>query len=164
MTASRDGGLPVGRRSKAITQTQAPYTHMTTLTAKNYKQLLTQPGRYRDTLGEIKGLMLVVTNPCNASWQLRFQRNGNEHWMGLGSARLLGLSEARQRARAARLQLLDGVDPLAAKRQAKAAAQVAAHKTLSFAQAANQYHAQHEHKWKNHRYARQVLNSLRQHA
>jgi len=82
------------------------------LTAKNYRQLLTIPGRYRDTLGEVKGLLLIVVNEQNASWQLRYERNGRERWMGLGPARLISLREARIRARAMRLQILDGVDPL----------------------------------------------------
>jgi Arm DNA-binding domain len=62
-------------------------------------------------------LMLIVKNERSASWQLRFERAGKQTWMGLGSARLLTLTEARTRARAVRLQLLDGVDPLAAKRR-----------------------------------------------
>ena len=86
--------------------------------AKNFRQLLRQPGRYRDTAGEIRGLVLCVVNTNSASWKLRYARNGRERWLGLGSARLLSLREARDRARAARLQLLDGTDPLEAKRQA----------------------------------------------
>ena len=72
------------------------------ITSKNYRQLIQVPGRYRDVAGEIRGLMLVVKNERSASWQLRFERAGKETWMGLGSARLLSLTEARTRARAVR--------------------------------------------------------------
>jgi hypothetical protein len=74
---------------------------MTTLTAKNFRALLTAPGRYRDKAGEVRGLMLVVRNARNASWQLRYEYEGRERWLGLGSARLIGLSDARNRAGAA---------------------------------------------------------------
>lgn len=84
--------------------------------------------------------------------------------MGLGSARLLSLSEARTRARAVRLQLLDGVDPLAAKRQAKVAAIAAAQRTLTFEQATTAYHAHHESKWKNERHVTQFMASLKEYA
>ena len=127
------------------------------VTAQNFRRLLTTPGRYRDSGGEVKGLMLVVVNEHNASWQLRYQRAGREHWMGLGSAREIGLSEVRIRARTIRLQLLNGHDPLDAKRQTKAAHL----KTMTFAAAARAYFDQHERKWKSRRHAAQFLNSLR---
>src|SRR6187401_2498068 len=109
------------------------------VTAQNFRRLLTTPGRYRDSGGEVKGLMLVVVNERNASWQLRYQRDRKEHWLGLGTARLVGLSEARVRARTIRLQLLTGQDPLDEKRQAKAAHL----KTMTFAAAAHAYFDQH---------------------
>jgi Arm DNA-binding domain len=69
------------------------------ITAKNFRQLLAQPGRYRDTAGEARGLMLVVTSSTAASWKLRYELNGQERYMGLGPARLVGLAEARAKAR-----------------------------------------------------------------
>jgi integrase len=134
------------------------------LTAKNFRRCLTTPGRYRDTLGEVKGLLLVVLNERNASWQLRYERNGRERWMGLGPARLIGVREARIRARAMRLQILDGIDPLDSKRATKAAAVAAALKTLTFEAAATAYNEEHEGKWKNVRHAAQFLTSLREYA
>lgn len=133
---------------------------MTTLTAKNFRTLLTIPGRYRDGGGEVKGLMLVVVNERNASWQLRYQRNGKERWMGLGPARLIGLSEARTKARAARLRLLDGTDPLEAKQSAKAEARKAALKAINFEAAARAYGDAFEAKV-SARQSAQFLSSLR---
>ena len=78
------------------------------LTAKRVATLLKRPGRYHDG----HGLILVVINPNNASWQLRYQRNGRERWLGLGPLHTVTLKDARERARAARLQLLDGIDPI----------------------------------------------------
>ena len=134
------------------------------INSKNYRQLMQVPGRYRDVAGEIRGLMLIVKNVRSASWQLRFERAGKETWMGLGSARLLSLTEARTRARAVRLQILDGVDPLAAKREAKAEAVAAAQRTLTFEAATTAYHAHHEGKWKNERSVTQFMASLNEYA
>ena len=90
------------------------------LTATEVNRLLLKPGRYRDDCG-IRGLLLVVVNKRAASWQLRYQVDGRERWLGLGPARIVSLKQARERARAARLQLHDGIDPIEAKRSAKMA-------------------------------------------
>ena len=74
------------------------------------------------------------------------------------------LAEARIRARAARQQLADGIDPVAAKRAAKAQAAAAAARSLTFAAAAERYFAAHEMKWHNERHRLQFLSSLRQYA
>ena len=88
------------------------------LTAKRVATLVKRPGRYHDG----HGLILVVVNPNNASWQLRYQRNGRERWLGLGPLHTVTLKDARERARAARLQLLDGIDPIDARRAERAKA------------------------------------------
>jgi hypothetical protein len=85
------------------------------LTAKRVERLKT-PGRYRDE----HGLYLQVTNAENRSWIFRFERDGKEYAMGLGPTHTVSLSLAREKARAARLQLLDGVNPLQARRNARA--------------------------------------------
>jgi hypothetical protein len=88
------------------------------LTAKLVATLVKRPGRYHDG----HGLILVVVNPNNASWQLRYQRNGRERWFGLGPLHTVTLKDARERARAARLQLLDGIDPIDVRRAERAKA------------------------------------------
>ena len=65
------------------------------LTAKRVATLVKRPGRYHDG----HGLILVVVNPNNASWQLRYQRNGRERWFGLGPLHTVTLKDARERAR-----------------------------------------------------------------
>ena len=103
----------------------------------------------------------MVVNARSASWKLRYARNGRERWLGLGSARLIGLKEARDRARAARLQLLDGTDPLEAKRATKVAALAAEANSKTFEAAALVYFDHHQSKWKNPRHAAQFLTSMR---
>lgn len=108
----------------------------------------------------MRGLLLVVVNKNNASWQLRYERHGRERWLGLGPVGIVGLAEARERARAARLQLLDGLDPIDMKRAAKAAAALAAAKAMSFQEAATQYFNQHAAKWRNRKHRDQFLSTL----
>jgi hypothetical protein len=80
--------------------------------------------------------------------------------VGLGSATIFSLAEARVRARAARQQLADGIDPLRAKQEAKTAARLAAAKKLSFREATVRYAAQSEAKWTNASYRAQFMSSL----
>jgi integrase len=77
------------------------------LTATKVKELLKAPGRYSD--GD--GLILFVRSPGQASWVARVQHNGKRRDYGLGSAKLYGLSEARDRAWEVRRALADGRDP-----------------------------------------------------
>lgn len=64
------------------------------LTAVAVKAALANPGTYQD--GE--GLFLKVDKRGGAYWLLRLQRDGKRQDIGLGSARLLALAEARQKA------------------------------------------------------------------
>ena len=122
---------------------------------------LTKAGRYRD--GLMPGLYLVVGENGARSWVMRYELRGRERMMGLGSVTTFSLREARERARSARQLLVDGIDPLETKRAAKVAAELAAAKNLTFAEAAKRYVIQHEAKWtRSHRDA--VIGSLRTYA
>ena len=127
------------------------------LTAKKVERTKT-PGRYRD--GMIKGLLLQVSSAGAKSWVLRYERHGREHMMGLGSAADYNLKEARERARAARQLLGDGLDPLAAKHAARSAAKLAEASKLTFREAAQRYFDQHESKWTNAIHRKQFLSTL----
>jgi hypothetical protein len=117
-------------------------------------------GRYLDS----NGLYLQVLGPSNRSWLLRYERGGRERWMGLGPLHAFDLDEARRRARAARQQLADGIDPLDARKTERAKQAAAAAKTITFEQAAQQYFNFHERKWVNAKYRAQFLSSLRDYA
>jgi hypothetical protein len=84
--------------------------------------LATVPGRHRDE--KHPGLYLQVIEATQkpgkpkeyrVSWLLRYQLHGRERWAGLGPLKLVPLRDAREKWRAARQQLLDGIDPLKAK-------------------------------------------------
>jgi hypothetical protein len=85
------------------------------LTIKAVAKLKHRPGKYFDR----GGLYLQVPEPgrkqprqTRASWLLRYQLNGRERYMGLGTVADFSLDEARERARKARQLLADGIDPL----------------------------------------------------
>ncbi len=89
---------------------------------------LKKAGRY----GDGNNLYLQITRTGCKSWILRYVRDGREHLMGLGPFATFNLEEARERARLARQQLANGIDPLAERKSQKSAATLAAIKTMSF--------------------------------
>lgn len=132
-----------------------------TLTAKRIERLLArgEPTKIRDT--EVRGLLLSIKSKTSASWLLRYQLNHKETFLGLGSARDVPLKVARERAREARLKLSDGVDPLAAKREAKATLAVAAAKTMTFQQAAEAFYNANFDRWTNAKFRAQFLSAMK---
>ena len=126
---------------------------------------LTKPGRY----GNGHGLYLQIREGASSgllrrSWLLRYELNGKERFYGLGPLHTVSLKDARERARKARLQLLDGIDPIAAKQQRKADAALAAAKAITFETAAQQYFDQHAAKWRNRKHRAQFLSTLQTYA
>ncbi len=115
----------------------------------NPKQVenLTEPGTYED--GD--GLRLVVKTTGRKSWLLRFQLAGRRREMGLGSYPEVPLKKARLEAGIKRVQLSDGVDPLAV-RDIERAAQREAQRTseakqLKFETLAKEYCEAHGGTW-----------------
>lgn len=124
------------------------------LTAVAVKAALANPGTYQD--GE--GLFLKVDRRGGAYWLLRLQRDGKRQDIGIGSAKLLSLAEARQKASGLRKAVkIDRRDVLAEKKDETAA-------KVTFSMAARQYHSENEAGWKSAVYARQWLASLENYA
>jgi Arm DNA-binding domain len=115
------------------------------LTSKRVLRALKAPGRYPDGAN----LYLQVSKPGKGSWLLRYARDGKERQHGLGPVHTLSLSEARDRAKKARRLLLDGIDPIDAKRARKTERALAAAKTMTFEQAAKKFYDGHAGKWRN---------------
>jgi integrase len=129
------------------------------LTIKQVERLLT-PGRYLDE----HGLYLQVMSATNRSWVLRFQREGRERWAGLGPLHTINLKEARGRARKARQQLLDGIDPIEARLAERDAQRKEETERISFKQAAEKFLKLHEPGWRNAKHKQQWRNTLETYA
>lgn len=100
------------------------------------------------------GLYLQVTEAGTKSWVLRYQLAGKRREMGLGPVALVSLQEARQAALRHRQTLLQGIDPLAARRAAQATS------CMTWGECADAYIDAHQHAWKNDAQAEQWKQSL----
>ena len=110
------------------------------------------PGRYCDG----QGLYLFVQPSGTRSWVQRLAIRGRRHELGLGSAALVPLAEARAKALANRKIAREGGDPLAEKRRAET--------TPTFAAAAARVLEQKQAGWSNSRHASTWLRSLETYA
>ena len=80
--------------------------------------------------------------------------------MGLGPTPHHQFDEAREKARKARQLLLDGIDPIAARKAERAAQALEAAKQITFEIAARQFFDQHNTKWKNAKHRAQFVSTL----
>jgi integrase len=85
----------------------------------------------------------------------RYRVAGRLREMGLGSLDTIGLADARERARKAREQRLDGHDPIELRKAARLAAQIDAAKAVMFKDCAKRYIAAHQPAWRNPKHATQ---------
>src|SRR5579871_5320250 len=99
--------------------------------------------------------------PVRRSWVFRYELAGRRREAGLGPLELRSLSEAREKALEYRKLLLDGIDPLAAKEAARAAAVLAAAKQpMTFEQCAKDYIVANRSGWKNVKHAAQWTSTF----
>ena len=87
-------------------------------------------------------------------------RDGKPYGMGLGATHTISLMEARQKALEARKLLVDGINPLTAKKQSRIAAALENAKMMTFDQCAEAYIAAHRASWKNAKHVDQWTNTL----
>jgi integrase len=114
------------------------------------------PGRY----GDGGGLWLQVSENGGKSWLLRYTRHGRHRHMGLGPVDVVSLAEARDRAREARRQLLDGIDPIEQRNRQRAEQRLAG---MTFRTAAEAVIADREGKWRSASHRGQWRATLERH-
>jgi integrase len=119
-----------------------------------------KPGRY----GDGGGLVLQVSKWGTKAWLFRFEREGRERQMGLGPLYTISLADARRKANDARKLLLDGVDSIAARKEAITRARVSAARGTTFKQCAEKYIAAHEAGWRNEKHRGQWKSTLASYA
>jgi integrase len=121
---------------------------------------LKRPGKFYDG----GGLMLTAApterkGVVTKAWLFRFQIDKRERVMGLGSARVVTLAEARAKANEARKLLAAGIDPLTHRDAARMAARAAELHTATFKQVLDQLLDSHGDKWRQ-KHATQWRNSM----
>jgi hypothetical protein len=120
------------------------------LSAIGVRTALANPGTYQD--GD--GLFLKVDKRGGAHWNLRVQQDGKRRDIGIGSAKLVTLAAAREKANELRMAVKVEKRDVLAERKDEAAAKV------TFREAALLYHAENAAGWKSEVYTRQWLASL----
>jgi integrase len=146
------------------------------LTANKVKNAKPRPGGKVDLLCDGGGLWLQVSagkdGQINRSWIFRYaaadtkvSRTGREYrrerQMGLGPLYTVGLAEAREMAREARLLVMQGKDPLDEKNVARATARAAQAKRQTFGEVAEAYLRKNEDGWKSAMHRIQWRSTLR---
>jgi len=104
--------------------------------------------------GDGGGLYLSVKSSGAKSWILRTVVHGRRRDLGLGSASLVTLAEARERARTLRKVAREGGDPDTLRKR----------ETLTFAEAAKKVHANLLPTWRNAKHAETWLATVEAHA
>ena len=84
--------------------------------------------------------------------------------MGLGSLKTIGLAQAREKARIAREQRLEGIDPLEKRRAEASATAGATAKAMTFDQCAHAFIEAHRDSWHNPKHRAQWGVTLRKYA
>ncbi len=121
------------------------------LTARTVQSFIREPKSRRVADGG--GLYLVAATGGTASWVLRTIVKGRRCDIGLGSASLVTLAEARDEARRLRKVARDGGDPLAERRAER-------RETPTFETASREVHRVHSASFKNEKHRKQWLSSL----
>ncbi len=120
------------------------------------------PGLYADG----GGLYLQVSQQKTKAWIFRFTRGGVPRKMGLGPVSVksddkrITLADARQNAAEARSMLVDGQDPIEARKALRNAQALEKARAVTFGQCAKGYIEANEPGWKNGKHADQWRMTL----
>jgi hypothetical protein len=94
------------------------------------------------------------------TWIFRFMLRGRAREMGLGPLHTVTLAEARDKARQCRKLLLEGVDPIEARKVRQAEQRLAEAIAMTFRECAERYIEAHKAGWKNPKHAKQWPSTL----
>lgn len=125
-------------------------------------QRLSQPGLH--FVGGVAGLALQVKTTAARSWILRATVGGKRRDIGLGGFPDVTLAQAREKARAVREQVRQGVDPVAERRAAIGRLRAEQAAAMTFEKASKTYVEAHEASWRNPKHAQQWRSTLEQYA
>ena len=114
----------------------------------------------RHAVGGVAGLYLYLNGKGGSSWVLRVTVAGKREYQGLGSYPEVGVGPARERARLAKQQLDEGINPKLRKREIASELQAKAATLKTFREVSAAYIAAHGESWKNEKHRSQWTNTL----
>jgi integrase len=106
------------------------------------------------------GLYLQVTGAGSKSWIYRYTLRGKARWLGLGTVRDVSLSKARQKRDKARVQVRDGADLVAERKQERVQQKLQSARSMTFRQAATAFIESRKKDWGNSKHAAQWTSTL----
>jgi integrase len=106
-------------------------------------------------------LYFRVTDSGSRGWIFRFAMGRKTRDMGLGSYPDITLAKARELATECRRMVKDGVDPIEARKEERAAGRIEAAKSMTFDECAMAYIAAHEASWRNAKHRQQWATTLK---
>ena len=115
-------------------------------------------------VGGVDGLLLQVTKTGATSWILRTMIAGKRRGMGLGSYPAVGVAAAREKARAARQQIEEGLDPIERRQRVRREAVANRESTKTFDQCARSMLEAKGLGWKNDKHRAQWSATLQTYA
>lgn len=121
---------------------------------------LNVPGQYADG----GGLYLNVTANSTKSWTFRFMLRGRAREMGFGSAGIVSLAEAREKASEQRRVLASGLDPIEVRAAQRRALLNSSSTGKTFAECAEAFIEAHRIGWRNEKHANQWTSTLQTYA
>lgn len=123
---------------------------------------LKAPGHH--AVGGVAGLYLYVNEAGARSWVLRAIIGDKRRHMGLGGFPDVPLAGAREKARKAREEINQGIDPIGQRKSALSRLRVQQASEKTFEQAAEAYIESHGDAWKNPKHRAQWENTLKTYA
>lgn len=115
-----------------------------------------KPGKHADG----RGLYLKVKDNGSKYWMMRFSRNGRTREVGLGSASVISLAEARRLAAPLWLAHTQGRDVVADRKAERLEQQLAEARQMTFADAAKGYVEAHGASWRSDKHRANWINSM----
>lgn len=119
---------------------------------------LSKPGFH--AVGTVPGLLVQVTPTGAKTWVLRVMVGTRRRHIGLGGYPETTLAMAHEKARQARAQIVDGINPIEQRKAARSTLMAAQAKELTFEQCATAFIGAKESEWSNVKHAQQWRNTL----
>jgi integrase len=123
---------------------------------------LKEPGRH--AVGGVAGLHLYIQSSFQRSWVLRVLVGGRRKDIGLGGFPDVTLAGAKEAARRARDQIVQGVDPVEQRKQARALLMADSATAKTFTECYEAFIEDKGEEWRNPKHRQQWTNTLKTYA